>query len=247
MALSTSEARRLALRSLLLQVLLNYRTMQGGGYLFALWPWLRSSKIEGTRVKTCGDYLNAHPVMASLAIGALRRQVEDGVDERDPEGFRLWQSSLCGPLGTVGDTLIWDRWKPLVFATGALILLGLQSTAAWWTVAAVGLLLYNLPLWYARIWGVREGYRLGGSVLEALSHPLFGRLRASLNLAGAVVAGLLIAAGLLSTSHTGTLAPIQYLLAFAVMIGAARLRWPVTWSLLLALAVPLLLTFWLVP
>lgn len=177
MALGVGEARRLAVRSLFLQVLLNYRTMQGGGYLFTLWPWLRKSGQSAENVNAAAEYLNAHPVLASLAVGAMRRRIEDGDVQRDPVEFAQWQNSICGPLGVVGDALIWDRWKPLLFSLGVMILLWSPSLTVWAAVAAGLLLVYNVPLFLLRTWAVRRGYELGANVLDALAHPLFQKSR----------------------------------------------------------------------
>jgi len=240
MPLSRDEARHLAARSLLLQVLLNYRTMQGSGYLFALWPWLRRSESSSVRVKACADYLNAHPVFGALAIGAMRRRIEEGDVERDPTEFGKWQESLCGPLGMVGDSLIWDRWKPLLFSLGVLLLLWFPAIEVWAGVAIGCLLLYNVPLVRLRVWAVSEGYRLGGNVLEALGHPLVGRLRKGLSIAGACVAGLLLASGVLQSGSTAWSAAAQFAVAFALMLLAVSRRWGILWSLLLALGAALL-------
>ena len=241
MALAHGEARRLAVRSLFLQVLLNYHTMQGGGYLFALWSWLRKSDPTGKRTPAAASYLNAHPVMAALAIGALRRRIEDGDIEKDPDEFAEWQLSLCGPLGIVGDGLIWDRWKPLLFSVSVLVLICFPSLSVWMVTAAICLLLYNIPLYLLRVWGVEEGYRLGAKVLTALAHPEFSKFRKILTAIGAAVAGGLFAAGLFSTMSGSLLWAGQFLLAFSITLLFSRRQWNITWVVLLALLAALIL------
>jgi mannose/fructose/N-acetylgalactosamine-specific phosphotransferase system component IID len=244
MALSLGESRRLAVRALFLQVLLNYRTMQGGGYLFTLWPWLRKHHSSPGQINASADYLNAHPVLAALAIGAMRRRIEDGAVEKDPAEFAQWQNALCGPLGIMGDALIWDRWKPLLFSLGVVILLWSYSLTVWAGVAAGLLLAYNLPLFFLRTWAIRTGYSLGSNVLDALSHPLFQKSRRILSFAGVVVTGILLAEGFLTVGimHDGRISLFhgaQFLAAFGVMLAGVRRNWNVIWSLLLALGAAL--------
>jgi mannose/fructose/N-acetylgalactosamine-specific phosphotransferase system component IID len=235
MALKRSEARRLAVRSLFLQVLLNYHTMQGGGYLFALWPWLRQTDPSGKRALASASYLNAHPVLAALAIGAMRRRIEDGDVEKDPEAFAEWQTALCGPLGVVGDTLIWDRWKPLLFSLVVLVMICFPTLTVWIITAAACLLLYNVPLYYLRLWGVREGYKLGTDVLTIVNYPAFARARKVLTIIGAFVTGALFAAGFMRSVSETLITGGQFLLAFSITLLGVRRRWSIAWTLLVAL------------
>jgi mannose/fructose/N-acetylgalactosamine-specific phosphotransferase system component IID len=233
-ALSERETCRLTRRLLLLQVLLNYRSMQGEGYLYALWPWLRRSESRALRVRAAASFLNAHPVMASLALGALRRRIEDGDAE-----LTSWKDSLCGPLGMVGDSLIWDLWKPLIFALGALVLLLVPTPAAWVIVAATCLLIYNAPLAWARHWGVREGYRLGTAVLSALNRPLFSALPKHLGRVGAVAAGLLVGISLLAGSRMQLVPAAQFVIGFGLTWLGLRRRIPLLYILPVAMATAL--------
>lgn len=243
MPLAPGEAKRLAVRSLFLQVLLNYHTMQGGGYLFALWPWLRKTEQDQQCVQASGDYLNAHPVLAAFAIGALRRRLEEGDFQKDPQAFAEWQTALCGPLGMVGDALIWDRWKPLLFSLGVLVMLCFPSMPlpVWIGVAVGCLLMYNVPLFWVRVWGVKEGYRLGTDVLSVLSRPAVARARRYLSVLGALLAGALFAVALVRSASDSLFCAGQFLLAFSVTFLATRWRWSITWSLLFALLAVFLL------
>ena len=244
MALTGRETRRLAWRLLLLQVPLNFRTMQGGGYLFALWPWLKKGDHRSQRVQAASGFLNAHPVMAAFALGALRKRLEVSGAETQAEELAEWKQSLCGPLGMIGDALIWDRWKPIVFTSGALVLSWIATPIVWLTLALICLIVYNAPLAYARIWGIREGYRLGTAVLTALHRPIFSALQKNLNIAGAILAGLLLGSLFFTGSGLKTIATLQFIVAFTLAwLGIRRrgLRWfvlPIAAGA--ALAVPLI-------
>ena len=248
--LSSREAHQIARRLYLIQVLLNYRTMQGGGNLFALWPWLRHSARRAEQTRVASGYINSHPVFAALAVGAMRRRLEAppplspprerGGDENEQE-IEQWRESLAGPLGVIGDALIWDRWKPLVFAAGAWILLLIPYTSAWAIVASAALLIYNVPLYALRAWGVKKGYELGKNVLEALHDERFGRWRRRLTVAGVVLAGALFSTGLWSASQGSALRSAQYVIAFGVMLLGLRLRLSASTAVLFAALVALLI------
>lgn len=222
MALKPCENMRAARRLLLLQVLLNFRTMQGGGYVFVLWPWLKHADHRENRVRATAGFINSHPVMASLAAGAIRRRLENGDADSNPADLSEWKSSLSGPLGMVGDALIWDRWKPIVFAFGALITLLWPSIDLWLAVAASCLLVYNIPLGLLRVWGVREGYRLGESVLTALHRPVFTEIQKPLGIAGAVIAGLFLGRLLWSAGSGVFFGVPSFAIAFTVTAFGLR-------------------------
>lgn len=244
--LSSREAHQIARRLHLIQVLLNYRTMQGSGYMFALWPWLRKQDRRAEHVRTASEYTNSHPVFASFAVGAIRRRLEEeppplsAPRERGGEEFAQWRESLAGPLGVTGDALIWDRWKPLVFATGALLLLVTPTVTAWAIVAITTLILYNLPLYALRVWGVRQGYYLGTNVLGALRNPRFAQARRAMTFAGIWLAGALTATGLFVSAQYSAPRGAQFAAAFLIMLLGLRFRLSASTAVLFAVMAALI-------
>jgi len=97
------------LRSFTIQGSWNYRSMVGGGVAFCLLPVLRA--VARTRGEPLQDALqrhvghfNAHPYLTSLALGAIARLEADG---EDPEAVQRFKAAIRGPLGGLGDALIW--------------------------------------------------------------------------------------------------------------------------------------------
>jgi len=236
MALRTREIWRLVGRSLLVQTPLNYRTMQGAGYLFTLWPWLKRRSDRDHSTIIAAGFMNSHPVLSTLAAGALLKQIEDGDAGCKADDVAQWQSEISGPLGMMGDALIWDRWKPIVFALGALILLWSPRVETWIVVAAAALLLYNIPLVFVRRWGIETGYRMGARVLESLAHHGISRWRSILGVAGAIISGLWLGSLLARTTADGILPAAQALTAFVVGGIAIRRQWTVLWAIVAAIA-----------
>lgn len=156
-------------RSFLIQGSWNYRTMLGSGFAFALLPGLRrlfGSETEKMRasVERHAELFNAHPYLSGVALGAVLRLEADGAD---PEVVRRLKAAMRGPLGSLGDALIWATVLPGT-AVAALALFFLGASA--WVTVIVFLVTFNAVHLGLRIWGFRAGLRAGrdvGSVLSA--------------------------------------------------------------------------------
>ncbi len=145
------------LRLLAVQGSWNYETLMGTGIGFAMEPALRylPGGIRGPAYRAAlareSRYFNAHPYLAGIAVGALTRAELDGVDPVRIERFR---TALAGPLGSVGDRLVWASWLPFCSLV-ALCIYGFGRSP----LAVVGtfLMLYNLGHFGLRAWGLSLG------------------------------------------------------------------------------------------
>lgn len=150
-------------RSLLIQGSWNYRTMIGSGFAYALLPVLRhlyGSDPEGLRepVERHMEHFNAHPYLSSLALGAVVRLESEGAD---PDVVRKLKTAMGGPLGSLGDALLWATVLPgLALAALALLWLGVPV----WLAVAVFLVAFNVVHLGVRVWGFRAGRRVGREV-----------------------------------------------------------------------------------
>jgi PTS system mannose-specific IID component len=131
-------------------------------------------------------YFNAHPYLAGIAVGALTRAELDDVPPTMIERFR---TALGGPLGSVGDRLVWASWLPLCSLI-ALLAFGLGARPL--TVVAIFLVIYNIGHLTLRAWGLRVGFQRGLRVADALAHPVFRKGPQVIGMLAAVVAGIAI-------------------------------------------------------
>ncbi len=231
------------LRAFLIQGSWNYRVMQGTGVAFAMLPVLRHVWGEGpgfdeALARHC-EHFNAHPYLSSVALGALTRLEAEHVDEATIRRFR---AAIRGPLGALGDRVVWATWLPLA-AVVALLLYWVGVPG--WIPALTFVLFYNAVHLTMRLRGFRLGFDAGTGVgvrLRAMeltnrAERLSGVL---LLLVGALV-GLLIA----GTPGAGVLGwPWQVALglAFGVgLLGGVRLWRPT--ALVVVGAVVLLFLF----
>jgi mannose PTS system EIID component len=177
-------------RLLAMQGSWNYETLNGTGIGFAMEPALRylTGGIDGLAYRGAlareSRYFNAHPYLAGIAVGALVRAELDGVDPGRIERFR---TALAGPLGSVGDRLVWASWLPLCSIV-AIGVYGAGGSAL--GVVATFLLLYNAGHILLRAWGLRIGLSRGLNVASALGNPVLRQAPEYIGCATALVAGV---------------------------------------------------------
>lgn len=177
-------------RMLAIQGAWNYETLVGNGIGFCMEPALRQlpGGREGEAYRAAlarqAQYFNAHPYMAAVAVGALARAELEGVEPARIERFR---TAMCGPLGSVGDRLVWASWLPLC-ALVALLAFALGAGAA--ASVLTFLIAYNAGHVALRIWGMNVGWREGLRVASALANPVLRHGPVHIARAGALVAGV---------------------------------------------------------
>ena len=145
----------------------NYRTMIGGGMAFAILPLLRRIYAGdpvrfSEAVKRHMGAFNAHPYLAGMAVGALARAELEG---ETPERVERFRTALRGPLGTVGDRLVWATWRPACLLV-AIAAFGIGLGPIWSVL--LFLATYNAGHISIRVWGFLRGWRDGLGVSKAL-------------------------------------------------------------------------------
>jgi PTS system mannose-specific IID component len=188
------------LRSFLIQGSWNYHTMLGTGFAFAMLPALRcifgaDTQALDASVRRHLDHFNAHPYLANVALGAALRLEAEGAD---PQIVRRFKTAVRGPLGGLGDSLVWAAWLPTVsMASLVLWWLGLPV----WVVVASFLVIYNAGHLSLRIWGFRAGLRDGHGVAQTLGDARLAQLAERLQSIAVLLVGLLC--GLVLSGHPG--------------------------------------------
>jgi PTS system mannose-specific IID component len=216
-------ALRLLLRSLIVQGSWNYRTMQGAGLGFALIPALRKLK-PGDRDAVADSlgrhtgFFNAHPYLSTVAIAAVARMESEAAE---PDKIERFKTAIVSPLGSLGDRLVWARWRPLCSLSAILVFL---AGAPWWAAIAVFLIPYNTVHLALRTWGLLLGWREGRDVGRALMGSPLRRLPDRLTIPLAVVSGAVVPPLALAVAGTSGVSPLSIVvvaLALAV-VGSWR-------------------------
>lgn len=170
----------------------NYETLLGNGIAFCMEPALRllpGGRDNPRYAEALGRharYFNAHPYLAGVAVGALARAELDGVSPALIERFR---TALGGPLGSVGDRLVWVSWLPLC---SLLALAAFGYGARPFLVVAIFLVTYNAGHLFLRAWGLRVGFSKGLRVADALGNPVLRKGPQVVGSAAALLAGMAI-------------------------------------------------------
>lgn len=211
------------LRSFLIQGSWNYHTMLGTGFAFSMLPALQ--KLYGSDPEAMDaalerhlEHFNAHPYLTGVALGAALRLEAEGVD---PETVRRFKLAVRGPLGSLGDSLVWAAWLPGVSVLAlTLYWLGLPG---WWA-AALFLLVYNVGHVGLRLWGFRvglvEGRAVGGRLERADLAGWTARLKGVVALLVGLLSGAVLAAegGLVASGALWTVLAVCAFLA-GLLIG----------------------------
>ena len=82
------------------------------------------------------------------------------------ERFRI---ALCGPLGSVGDRLVWAGWLPFTCSWRCSPTDLARVPCSW---SPLFLVLYNAGHVGLRVWGLRTGWRHGMRVAGSLATPM---------------------------------------------------------------------------
>jgi len=195
----------------------NYETMLGNGIAFCLEPLLTTLPEEHRRAAVArhAQYFNAHPYLAAVAVGSLARAELDG---EDPQRIERFRTAACGPLGSVGDQLVWAGWLPLcsLLALGAF---GLGATPL--VTVCIFLGLYNVGHFALRAWGLRVGLTHGLRVATALANPVLRQGPRVIAFVAAPLAGVAIPLALQRAIGPGR--AVAGAVVVAAMVGAAAL------------------------
>ena len=170
----------------------SYELMDGPGLGFCEEPALR--ELPGGRdgapyraaLARQTRFFNSHPYLAAVAVGAMARAELAG---EPPEQIERVRAAMCGPLGSLGDRLVWAGWLPFC-AFAALLVFGAQGGPL--AVVLVFLVLYNVGHIGLRAWGLQVGWRHGLRVTSALGAPILHRGPQYLARAVMLLAGIAI-------------------------------------------------------
>ena len=230
------------LRSFTVQGSWNYRTMLGNGMAFSLLPVLRTLYTDPDELQAAVgrhvELFNAHPYLTSVGLGAVTRLEQAG---EDPETIRRFKAAIRGPLGGLGDALIWAAWLPVTLLVGLLLgWLGPGPAVA----VPVFLVLYNAGHLGLRVWGYRIGLRDGREVGRTLRLANLGGKAERVGRLGTFLAAVLTGVILVSGVRDGP-EPWLWVALASLALGVGMVRGHRAWrpAALAVVATVLLLLF----
>ncbi len=135
---------------------------------------------------------NANPYMINYAVGAVVKLEEDKAPE---EQIIRFKGSLRGPLGAIGDRLIWQNLRPALLILGLIlcIFIGAVGVLVFW-------LIFNLYQAYQRARGLAKGFALGSELSSELTRGYLQKMTEWCSRMGALLLGILF---VLKFAHLG--------------------------------------------
>ena len=202
----------------------NYEILIGNGIGFCVEPALRllpggqGGEAYRAALARQSQYFNAHPYLTSFAVGALARAELEG---QAPVRIERFRTALCGPLGSVGDRLVWVGLLPTC-SFAALLLFGVGLSPL--ICVLTFLLLYNAGHVALRLWGLQMGWEKGLGVAAALGHPILREGPVWLARAGTFLAGAAVPLTIMRLVDGGGL-PRTGITLLTAAAGAGALVW----------------------
>jgi len=212
--------RGLWFRSFFLQTGFNYERMQALGWCWAISPFLKRLSIDDKSgfYQDNLESFNANPYISTYAVGAVAKLEEE---KKDRETILRLKNSLRGPLGSLGDNLIWKGVRPALLTLGII-------TSGWfgWWGAALFLVLFNGFQIYLRRRGLKKGYQLGEQIFKEFSGNFWRKAPQTYGALGAVLLGLMLTLKLAEYLTWGKEYLAIFLIAVAVSVFGFLRRIP---------------------
>lgn len=187
--LTKKDLNKLAFSSAFLQSSFNYERMQGTGWVWTIAPGLRKiykDDEEGLRasMKTHVTFFNCHPFLNSLVSGIVLALEENKAPLETVQNIKV---ALMGPLGGIGDSILWLTALPLIAGISAQIALQTSSIMG----AIIFLVLFNTLHLSLRFGLMHYGYDLGINAVGKIKDSVAIVNRAA-SIVGLMVVGSLI-------------------------------------------------------
>lgn len=166
------------LRTFFLQSLWNFERLQNIGFLYILYPVIKSlykDKEERKKVllRHIG-FFNTNPYMANIII-AMVINAENNIASGQEQNIKkpeMIKSVLAGPVAAIGDSFFWGTWRPFVsFIAILLIILSMNmfSVNFLWIAPIIFIVLYNVVHIAFRYWSLIVSFRLNDKMIKIVS------------------------------------------------------------------------------
>ena len=211
--INKSDLRKVFWRSLALQGSFNFERMQGLGYAYAMIPIIK--KLYKTKedisaaLKRHLEFFNCTPQIATFIMGLSAAMEEEASESEDfdKDSINAVKTSLMGPLSGIGDSFFWGTFR--VIAAGIGIYLAKQGSILG---PILFILLYNIPAYLVRYYGLTLGYKAGAKYLNyAYESGLMEKLTFGASIIGLTVVGAMTA------SMVSVSTPVAFSLGGAVV------------------------------
>ena len=165
--LSKKDLRSIFWRSCMLDGSWNYERQQHMAYSFAMTPVIKKLYEPGSEKQRSAyhrslDFMAVTPQLSTFLMGidAAMEEEEAASDDFDGQAITSVKTSLMGPLAGIGDSLIASTWR--IIATSIAIGFSQQGSVLG---PILLLLVFNVPAFLIRWFGLKFGYEYGASFI----------------------------------------------------------------------------------
>lgn len=221
--ISTLDFVRVIFRSFFIQAVWNYQSMLSIGFCYAIIPigkkLFKDKQERKEFLKRHLNFFNAHPYFSTFAIGAAAKIEEEILESNQRDYSKLVQlkNAMIGPLGAIGDQLVWAIVKPASMLAGVVGVLILREYSDKIIFLIVMGLVYNIPHIYIRYFGLVSGYEMGFKIYKILNLDRFLVIKKLYSWLGAIGIGIFTGFVLLKSNSEGLINSIVFGIS---MIGA---------------------------
>lgn len=219
-------------RSFLLPACYSMDRMQAPGFAYSILPVLKKfykgDKLSEALLRHSEVYNTTFAVSPFiLGITAAMEEEASENDEFDTTTINAVKVALMGPLAGIGDTFFWGTFR--IIGSGIGTSLALQGNLIG---PLLFLIIYNIPNFLVRYYGVKMGYRLGASSIDTLIAG--GLMNKATQAAG--VLGLTVIGGMIASM-------VNINLAYVADFGGATLELQSVLDDIAPKILPLVVTF----
>ena len=188
----------LFIRSFFIQAVWNFKSLLSIGWTSSLLPIANKIFTEKELYQNFLNrhlsFFNAHPYIASYALGAIARLEEEAAksDGENYEQIEKFKNAIIGPLGAIGDQLFWAIIKTafIIFVFFGIVLM--PAIYQKLIFLFIFLILYNIPHIYIRYLGIVRGYDEGLSIYRKLCIENFSNWQKVYSVIGGLVFSIVI-------------------------------------------------------
>lgn len=235
--LEKKDLKKVFWRSFTLEASFNYERLQALGYAYSMIPIIK--KLYKTKEKISAalkrhmEFFNTTPHVSTFVMGVTSAMEEQNSikEDFDSESINAVKAGLMGPVAGIGDSFFWGTFK--VIAAGIGTSLAIKGN---FLGVILFLLMFNVPHYLVRYYGLFLGYNAGGKFLEsAYKNGKMEKITFSASIVGLMVIGAM----------TGTM--VEFTTPVVFNAGGTSLELQEVFNQILPQLLPLALTgfiFW---
>jgi len=157
-----------ALKSFFIQSAWNFERMQALGFTYCISNAIKKIYTDQGLLKDSLirhlEFFNTNPYLAPTIAGVvLNWEEKHALSKENSIDSSSLKARLMGPFGAIGDSLFWATLRPLTAIVGFILaFIGIKEAPI------IFLIIYNIPAFGIRFYGLFKGYQLGPFIIEEI-------------------------------------------------------------------------------